>query len=187
MDMQLLNLSKAVEIPSVGAKIISLDSNVTNIPKAQLSFNNILPNESKKTVSGWMYFYIKNNPNTLKFLLEISSNNILYWYDTLVVNLSLTNLGGTQTNIPSTFELEQNYPNPFNPSAKIKYSIPTSEFVFLKVFDVLGKEIKTLVNEYKLAGIYEVELDASKLPSGVYLYQLKAGSFIETKKMLLLK
>ncbi len=93
------------------------------------------------------------------------------------------------------FSLEQNYPNPFNPSTIIRYSIPSviasvekqSQLVTLKVFDVLGNEIATLVNEEKPVGKYEVEFNASDLPSGVYFYRLKAGTFLETKKMLLIK
>jgi len=85
------------------------------------------------------------------------------------------------------FALNQNYPNPFNPTTKIKYSIPEISYVILKVFDVLGREVATLVDEYRDAGSYEVEFDASHLASGIYYYQLKAGSFIETKKMIYLK
>jgi len=89
--------------------------------------------------------------------------------------------------IPTEFLLSQNFPNPFNPSTKIKYSVPQSSNITLTVFDILGNEIETLVNEEKPAGTYEVEFNASALPSGVYFYQLKAGSFLQTKKMLFLK
>ncbi|MCW8811897.1 MAG: M14 family zinc carboxypeptidase [Chlorobium sp.] len=93
------------------------------------------------------------------------------------------------------FSLGQNYPNPFNPSTTIKYSIPTviasgttqSQLVTLKVYDVLGNEVVTLVNEEKLAGTYEVEFSAQNLPSGIYFYKLQSGNFVETKKMVLLK
>ncbi len=85
------------------------------------------------------------------------------------------------------FELYQNYPNPFNPSTKIKYSVSKPANVTITIFGALGNEIKTLVNENKSTGIYEVEFNAGNLPSGVYFYQLKAGDFIQTKKMLLLK
>ncbi|NNG27665.1 MAG: T9SS type A sorting domain-containing protein, partial [Ignavibacteriaceae bacterium] len=89
--------------------------------------------------------------------------------------------------IPTDFSLKQNYPNPFNPTTIISFSIPQSSNVIIKVFDLLGNEIAKLVNEEKLAGSYEVEFNVSGLPSGVYFYQLEAGSFIETKKMILLK
>lgn len=89
--------------------------------------------------------------------------------------------------IPTNYILSQNYPNPFNPSTKIRYSVPQSSQVVIKVFDILGREIETLVNEEKLAGEYEIEFNASELGSGVYFYKLQAGSFVETKKMILLK
>ncbi len=88
---------------------------------------------------------------------------------------------------PSSFTLSQNYPNPFNPSTKIKYSIPQSSKVVVKVFDMLGKEVTTLVNEEKQAGTYELTWNAQDMPSGVYTYSIKAGSYTAVKKMVLIK
>jgi len=88
---------------------------------------------------------------------------------------------------PSVFSLSQNYPNPFNPTTKITYQIPELSFITLKVYDVVGNEIASLVNEEKPAGSYEVEFNATRLPSGIYFYRLQAGSFVETKKMVLMK
>jgi hypothetical protein len=88
---------------------------------------------------------------------------------------------------PFKFTLEQNYPNPFNPSTKIKYEIPVGGFVRLKVYDVLGNEITTLVQEEKSVGTYEIQFDASEIPSGIYFYKLSAGSFTQTNKMVLTK
>ena len=88
---------------------------------------------------------------------------------------------------PLTFSLEQNYPNPFNPSTNIKYNVPENGFVKLAVYNLVGEEVNVLVNGQVNAGFYELEFDASKLPSGVYFYRLQAGSFVETKKMILLK
>jgi photosystem II stability/assembly factor-like uncharacterized protein len=85
------------------------------------------------------------------------------------------------------FSLSQNYPNPFNPTTSLQYTIGSRQFVTLKVYDLLGREIATLVNEEKPAGEYEVEFDGSALTSGIYFYQLKAGEFTETRKMILLK
>lgn len=85
------------------------------------------------------------------------------------------------------FNLYQNYPNPFNPSTTIQYSLSSSQFVTLKVYDVLGNEISTLIDEHKQAGFYEVSFNASSLPSGIYFYKLQFGSLIETKKMMLIK
>jgi hypothetical protein len=92
-----------------------------------------------------------------------------------------------QTTQPTDFILSQNFPNPFNPSTKISWQLPVGSQQTLKIYDVLGNEIMTLIDEYKPAGRYEIEFNASTLPSGVYFYQLKAGSFVKTKKMLLLK
>lgn len=89
--------------------------------------------------------------------------------------------------IAEKFELMQNYPNPFNPTTTISFSIPSSTFTSLKVFDTLGNEVAILVNEEKPAGTYEVEFNADGLTSGVYMYSLHAGNFIATKKLLLMK
>jgi hypothetical protein len=89
--------------------------------------------------------------------------------------------------LPTEFSLAQNYPNPFNPSTRIKYQVASNSRVSLVVYDILGNEIETLVNEVKPAGTYEVTWYAENLPSGVYFYQLRAGSFVDTKKMILLK
>lgn len=88
---------------------------------------------------------------------------------------------------PLAFQLNQNYPNPFNPSTKIQYSIPQESTVTLKIYDVLGNEVATVVNEEKSAGNYEIDFNASSLSSGVYLYKIQAGSFVETRKMILLR
>jgi hypothetical protein len=90
-------------------------------------------------------------------------------------------------NAPVTYSLDQNYPNPFNPSTVISYQLPVSGLVSLKVYDVLGNEVITLVNQEKPVGNYEVNFNASSLASGIYYYQLRAGSFVQTKKMLYLK
>lgn len=88
---------------------------------------------------------------------------------------------------PQKFYLSQNYPNPFNPSTKISWQLAVDSWTILKVYNILGKEIATLVNEQKTAGHYEVIFDASELPSGTYYYRLQAGNFVETRKMILMK
>jgi hypothetical protein len=89
--------------------------------------------------------------------------------------------------IPTKFSLAQNYPNPFNPTTTIIYGLRERTIVELKVYDVLGREIETIVDGEQNAGFYEIEFKASRLASGIYFYRLQAGNFIETKKMLLLK
>ena len=90
-------------------------------------------------------------------------------------------------NQPTNFNLNQNYPNPFNPTTKIKYSVPQSSNVVIKVFDLLGNEIETLVDGHKPIGTYEITWYADNLPSGIYFYRLQANNFIQIKKMILLK
>ena len=88
---------------------------------------------------------------------------------------------------PGAFQLHQNFPNPFNPTTAIRFSVPNSSVVTLKVFDILGNMVTTLVNEKKSPGSYVAEFDGSHLASGIYLYRLQAGNFSDTKKLLLIK
>jgi hypothetical protein len=107
------------------------------------------------------------------------------------------NIGGMVTDIneednqsiPDDYTLGQNFPNPFNPETKIRYSIPNESFVKVKIYDALGSEVATVVNENKIAGKYEMSFDANKyrLSSGIYFYRLQAGNYVETKKMTLIK
>ena len=99
----------------------------------------------------------------------------------------ITSVQELSNNLPSKFKLEQNYPNPFNPSTKIDFQIPVLSFVEIKVYDLLGREVATLVNEEENPGEYETTFDGSKLASGVYFYRMQAGDFIQTKKLLLMK
>ena len=104
-----------------------------------------------------------------------------------IVNKNGATAVKVQNQIPLQYELYQNYPNPFNPATAISYQLSAFSHVTLKVYDVLGNEIKTLVNEYKPAGKYTVNFDASKLASGVYFYRLNVNDYTSTKKLLLLK
>lgn len=122
--------------------------------------------------------------NTIFFSKTEQATGIELWY----YNPGLTSVDERNTNqLPSAYTLQQNYPNPFNPATKINYQLSTNSFVTLKVYDMLGKELTTLVNGEQQIGTYSVNFDASHLSSGVYFYTLKAGSFIQTKKMILLR
>ena len=112
-----------------------------------------------------------------------SSGKLVWWENETPVGIFIE----SNNEILHKFSLEQNYPNPFNPITKISYQIPEPGIVSLKIYNVLGKEITTMVNEKKSAGEYEVEFDGSKLSSGIYFYRLFADGFSITKKMLLLK
>ncbi|MBK7500068.1 MAG: T9SS type A sorting domain-containing protein [Ignavibacteriales bacterium] len=131
---------------------------------------------------GLLYIKLSDDNYFRTFILKGMVKDGIVYGDT-----TLTNVGDENNSIPTVYRLEQNYPNPFNPTTKIKWQSPSAGYQTLKIYDVLGNEVATLVNEYKNAGSYEVNFDASKVSSGIYFYQLQAGSFIETKKMLLLK
>jgi len=103
------------------------------------------------------------------------------------LNVAPVSVDKEETSLIQEFELNQNYPNPFNPSTKIIFSVPQISNVVLKVYDILGNKIATLVDAEKLAGNYEIEFDGKNLTSGIYFYKLIAGSFVQTKKMILLK
>ena len=89
--------------------------------------------------------------------------------------------------MPTIYELYQNYPNPFNSSTKIRYQLPQESKVIIKLYDILGAEAITLLNEKKEPGVYEIDFNAQHLSSGTYIYRMIAGSFVETKKMVLMK
>jgi len=130
------------------------------------------------------YFYITLNEAPLSFNFDPNNKILKHIY-------AITDVIDFEE-IPSEFSLEQNYPNPFNPSTTIKYSIPRDvrgekQEVRLMVYDILGREVATLVNKQQQAGNYEVNFDANNLGSGIYFYKLQSGSFIKSMKMLLIK
>lgn len=134
------------------------------------------------------YLYPDNKYN---YITDIKKDSDNYYFGTVKSGLYevdiITSLGDEINILYKSHQLQQNYPNPFNPKTKIKFSIPKAELVQIKVYDILGKEIQTLLNEYKTTGSYEIEFDASNLPSGVYFYRMISGSYSGTKKMILLR
>ena len=144
--------------------------------------------------SGTVVDYINvtnSNPFTLtapgpgNYIVNAGHSGPLRW-DSASVSITVTAVGENSLNL-SEFKLCEKYPNPFNPSTSIRYSIPEGSFTSVKIYNSLGSEVATLVNETKPAGTYEVEFNASNLSSGIYYYTLQAGSFSETKKMILMK
>ena len=115
----------------------------------------------------------------------ISQSNLYSYY--VLVPTTTTGTDNDNILIPQSYELEQNYPNPFNPATIIKYSLPSESKVILKIYDMLGKEVTTLVNSIQTPGEHIVNFNASDLPSGIYLYNITAGNFTQTKKLVLLK
>jgi hypothetical protein len=143
------------------------------------------------------YFEFKVSDKINNYTISIGQVPQGYVNDSIVVqpgdttaNLNLkalTDVNESKLNVPKDYSLFQNYPNPFNPTTVIKYQIPKSGFVSLKVYDILGNEVGTLVNENRNAGSYKVGFDGSNLSSGIYFYQIKTGSYTAVKKFMLLK
>ncbi len=179
---------------------------IANSGSAQLNIDSITISDPR--------FTSNNNPASIesysfsKIQVEFNPDSVKNYNATLTVysdggieNILLTGIGKdnavnveNESLTPIAFILEQNYPNPFNPYTTIKYTVPNVTLsgvegsrVQLKVFDILGNEVATLVNEYKTAGNHIVNFDASNLSSGIYFYQLRSGNYLETKKLTLLK
>ncbi len=131
-------------------------------------------------VSGELAIYDSIGTSVDNFTTGIAPRRVLLKY-----NIMPNSVGGEL--IVSSYQLEQNYPNPFNPSTTINFTIPENSQVTLKIFDVLGNEVGTLINQVIPSGNHEVKFDATGLPSGLYFYTLNTGNFIQTKKMLLMK
>lgn len=117
-----------------------------------------------------------------------SEKDTVYGYlDPCLPESPRPNLLGIEAEIPTEFDLKQNYPNPFNPTTNIQYDLPIDNFVTIKVYDITGRVVTTLINEFKNAGRYIVSFNASSLSSGIYFYKIEAGNFVETKRMVLIK
>lgn len=124
--------------------------------------------------------------NKVRFVAKSGFGNNLY-IDRITSGTVTGVVNNTLSLIPDTYELSQNYPNPFNPVTQINFSIPKQSVVTLRIYDVLGKEVATLVNENKPAGFYTVDFNASNLSSGAYFYRIEAGNFTDIKRMMLIK
>jgi len=186
--LTLKNYGSTDTVYNVDVKIILFDYSIENTTFGSPTYGDIAPGESLTNSSSdfALTFSDSVNPGSYAIGLEISSNDETFWYDTFTFDV-VTSVEEELSILPKKYALRQNYPNPFNPATIIKYQIPELSFVTIKVYDVLGKEITTLVNEEKPAGAYSLEFDAANFPSGIYFYQLRTSSFVQTKKMLLLK
>ena len=184
------NHGEELTITNTKIKLVCNDPWVVSISKIPMNLPSMAPGASAAGASWATIEYNDTNfPGYFNIRVEIMRNGWVLWVDSTQVMITGVEENNSQV---LSFNIEQNYPNPFNLSTTIKYSIPAvgtslMKFVQLKVFNVLGKEVATLINEYKPVGKYEIDFNASALPSGVYFYQLKAGSFVSTKKMILLK
>jgi hypothetical protein len=145
----------------------------------------------RTTNGGWIWTTQFSGTNLFLYGIYFT-NDINGWavgYNGVILNTSNGGVSSVEQErlYRSEFLLKQNYPNPFNPRTVIYYSVPKQINIRIIIYDALGREVTTLVNEEKPIGNYEVEFDGNELPSGIYFYQLQAGSFTETKKMVLMK
>ncbi len=181
--MQLSNISSTESANNLEVKLIR-DSKNLKFNQTEKMIENITQGEETEATFTFDVDYNIGNveADTIEFM--ITDNKSVY----------LTKQFILQYTLPTEYKLEQNFPNPFNPTTKIRLSIPNvtlseveGSHVQLKIYDILGNEVTTLVNEQKEPGYYEVDFSASSYASGVYIYRLISGNFISTKKMLVLK
>lgn len=186
------NWDSLLSVPTNGFDIYCAD--FTSVDTGYVTGQIVMYKTTDGAIS-WVQENIPTNPpigakNSIHFI-----NNSTGWFCTSFGKIFKTTTGGEpivsispiNTNIPTKIELYQNFPNPFNPITTIKFDLPKKEFVTLKVYDISGREVAILLNDFKNAGSYIAGFDASHLSSGVYFYSIKAGSFKETKRMVLIK
>ncbi|MCW8809430.1 MAG: T9SS type A sorting domain-containing protein, partial [Ignavibacteriaceae bacterium] len=181
--LTLKNQSSEQTVMNVSTTLKSLDT-LYQVSGA-VNYGTIGPGETS-TGTGYHTIAFSNQvPHNIILPIEIriSSDSILYWIDTLDIITDVKDF----VSLPKEYSLSQNYPNPFNPNTTIKYSIPRESEVRLEILNVLGERVELLVNEIQTAGAYESVWDARNVSSGIYFYRMQAGSFIDTKKMILLK
>jgi photosystem II stability/assembly factor-like uncharacterized protein len=173
-----LNWQTASELNNLGFEIERASSSTTPFSNEWILIGFVQGNGT--TTETQFYSFIDENISRGNYFYRLKQ----YDYDG---TFEYSNIVEVDVIKPNTFSLGQNYPNPFNPTTNIEFRISEFGFVSLKVYDVLGNEVATLVNEEKSAGTYDVEFDARDLTSGMYFYQLQAGTFIKTRKMVLIK
>jgi hypothetical protein len=183
------NTGTTAATPAIEGKIRSLDTAAAIVSGNPFAVGDIAPGQVRLSsligisLSRWC-----TGTRDLPLELVFSSNAIEYWRDTVTIRVAdPTGFAQEQNEIPTTYDLDQNYPNPFNPSTTIRFVLPTRSHVALTVFNTLGQDVAQLVNGDLEAGFHEVTFDGSGLSSGVYFYRLRAGDFLTTKRMLVLK
>jgi len=183
------NQGESVTAKSITARITALDTFATVIsPLILLNFGDI---NAGQTMLCNNYRPVKFSSHfqgpidTVRFALEIASDGVFYWRDSTVQ--VVVGLPEQTQNIPLIYALKQNYPNPFNPSTTIEFTLPRPEYTTLKIYNILGAELGMLISERLPAGLHRIAFDGSRLASGVYYYQVTAGSFRDVKKMVLLR
>jgi len=179
----LKNTGKILQINNLTFNVSSTDAWVKSISPSQITSSYLLPGQIKSTPTFTVSCDAATFPKYFNFKFSIASNGFVYWTDT--VKALITGIeNDLQQNV---FNLGQNYPNPFNLVTTITWQLAHSSRATLKVFDIVGRTVATLVDEQRPQGKYETEFNAATLPKGVYFYQLKAGEFVQTRKMVLME
>ena len=186
------NRGQTTTAQSITARIGALDSFATVIgPTILLNFEDIAAGQSVLSSNYRPVKFSEKVPDStyIKLQMDIFSNDIVFWQDTVSILIRTDPAGeiARTSDLPTRFVLNQNYPNPFNPSTTIEFQIPNSDFTTLKVYDILGKEISTLVSKKLNPGNHTYTFDGNNLASGIYYYQLVAGEYREVKNMILLR
>jgi hypothetical protein len=174
---------------NVSIKVISLDSCASLDFQARIEFGDINPGETVMSKqSQYIRFSDKFEKNhQFHFALEIYSNGHHYWTDNNVVLNTQDDINTINPQYPREYSLEQNYPNPFNPRTSIEFTLPSRELVTLSVFNILGQEVANLVAQELNQGTHKYSWDGSQFASGMYYYQLQAGSFQQVKRMIFVR
>jgi len=184
--------NEGVTTPATDISIVGnyLDTVVTNMTLSDNRISDIVPGETV-TSDGVFIIRFANNflgDRDIPFEVAIFSGNYLFWKDTFSVYIHPTSVTeGNKLEIPENYSLYQNYPNPFNPTTTIRYSINKSNLVTLKIFNLAGQEVETLVNAYQTLGEHYIKWNAEELPGGIYFNRLQFGNHSETKKLILQK
>lgn len=182
-DMQLYAISKMIESQTGWANVGTVTHNSSLSEHSWIDNNVTKPGKFDPEYS--IYYKVKAKDTQNKYSLYSDERKIDGYTNYI---WKMNNENDEESDILVTeYSLEQNYPNPFNPTTQISYQIPDNEFVSLKVYNSLGQEVRTLVNNYQSSGYYNINFDGSELSSGIYFYRLTASNYVETKKMLLTK
>jgi hypothetical protein len=180
----LKNAAKSKDIINLKIKLASNDPWIKSITPAETTLSYVKPGQTRKTPGFTVSVDTTALPKYFNMMITISSNGYVYWTD----SIKITPITGIEKDLQqTTFHLEQNYPNPFNSVTTISWQIAKNSKVTLKVLDIVGRTVATLVDEQRPLGKYETRFNAAALPKGIYFCQLRAGEFTQTRKMILLE
>lgn len=195
MKLVLKNESTVAAAVHISSNLVTIGSGVQSIASSNPIYGNINPLNTKETYGFHAIKFADNwQGGVIHFSVEILSDNYVFWNDTFSIDI-VSGIEIIDEKLPKSFSLKQNYPNPFNPSTTIEFGLPKTEFVNLKIYNLLGQKVATLVSKKLISGSYKYTWDASQYASGVYFYKLEAGDpstssgqrYIKTKKLIFLK